>query len=147
MNNRWALIVVVVSMLLLPCCGGAASDDKEVRTFLERYFPTWSAQDMDGYGGCFHSQARITYVGKNGQIESMGLTDFLHSQRMAHETSPVKMTEVPLEMKIHAGKLITQAAVTWKLSKGAETNTGTDNFTLVKDNGSWRIIALAFDQD
>jgi len=146
-NSRWLLLLVTVMSLLLPCCSGKAGDDKEVRTFLERYFATWSAQDMDGYGGCFHEQARITFVGKTGQSESMGLTDFLHSQRMAHETSPVKMNEVPLEMKITQGNLITQASVTWKLSKGTETNTGTDYFTLVKTSNGWRIMALAFDQD
>ncbi len=136
-----------MAMLLLSCCTGKAGDDKELRSFLERYFSTWSAQDMDGYGSCFDDQARITFVGKGGRSESMGLTDFLHSQRMAHQTSPVKMNEVPLEMKITPGKSITQAAVTWKLTKGTEVETGTDYFTLIKGGAGWHIIALAFDQD
>ena len=141
------LLTVLAAAMALSCCTGKASDDKEIRSFLERYFATWSAQDMDGYGACFHDQARITFVGKGGRSESMGLTDFLHSQRMAHQTSPVKMNEVPLEMNIHTGKSITQAAVTWKLTKGSDAETGTDYFTLIKAEGGWHIIALAFDQD
>ena len=146
MNSLRSLLIVIAA-LLLPCCSGKAGDDKEVRSFLERYFSTWSAQDMDGYGACFHDHARISFVEKSGQVDTMGLTDFLHSQVMAHQTSPVKMNEVPLEMKITQGAHITQASVTWKLSKGNETNTGTDNFTLVKTASGWRIIALVFDQD
>lgn len=141
------LALVALLSLVLPCCSSKAGDDKEVRSFLERYFATWSAQDMDGYGGCFHDQARVTFVGKGGRTDSMGLTDFLHSQRMAHQSSPTRMNEVPLEMRITSGTSITQAAVTWKLTKGSETETGTDYFTLVKTDGGWRIIALAFNQD
>ena len=148
MNSlRPLLLLALMVVSVLPCCGSKAADDKEVRSFLERYFSTWSAQDMDGYGACFHDQARITFASKGGQTESLGLTDFLHSQRMAHQTSSVKMNEVPLEMKIAMGNNITQAAVTWKLSKGAEVNTGTDYFTLIKTASGWRIIALAFEQD
>ena len=147
MSNRPVHCLLLMVALLLSCCAGNAADDKAVHGFLERYFATWSAQDMDGYGSCFHDQARITFVGKGGRSESMGLTDFLHSQRMAHQTSPVRMNEVPLEMKITSGKAITQAAVTWKLTKGTESETGTDYFTLIKGEGGWHIIALAFDQD
>jgi len=32
-----------------------------VRAHLERYFATWSSQDMEGYGACFHPQARISF--------------------------------------------------------------------------------------
>ena len=142
------LLLILVAALLVPCCTGKASaDDKEVRTFLERYFATWSAQDMDGYGACFSEQAHITFVTKDGRADAMGLTDFLHSQRMAHQTSPVHMNEVPLEMNIRPGRLITQAAVPWKLTKGSAVNTGTDYFTLIKAQDGWHIIALAFDQD
>ncbi len=142
------LAALTMSLVLLPCCSGqAGGDDKEVRGFLEHYFSSWSAQDMDGYGACFHEKARITFVTKDAHVDSMALTDFLHSQRMAHQTSPVRMNEVPLEMNIRLGRLITQAAVNWKLTKGSEVNTGTDYFTLVKADGGWRIIALAFDQD
>lgn len=147
MNNRSSRLLALMAMLLLSCCTGKAGDDKEVRGFLERYFSTWSAQDMDGYASCFNDQARITFVSKGGRSESMGLTDFLHSQRMAHQTSPLKMNEVPLEMKITTGKSITQAAVTWKLTKGTDVETGTDYFTLIRDAAGWHIIALAFDQD
>ncbi len=142
------LLVLAAALLLLPCCAGTANgDDKEVRSFLEHYFASWSAQEMDAYGACFDDQAHVTFVTKEGRVDSMGLTDFLHSQRMAHQTSPVRMNEVPLEMTIRKGRLITQASVTWKLTKGAEVNTGTDYFTLIKAEGGWHIIALAFDQD
>ncbi len=136
-------------MLAAASCGDREprADDTAVRAFLERYFATWSARDMEGYGACFHPSARILFVEKSGDLGSQGLTDFLHGQKMGHETSPVPMTEKPTDMKITLDERSAQAVVRWRLTKGAETVTGTDLFTLIKTQPGWRIASLVFYND
>jgi hypothetical protein len=137
--------------LLLSQCGpsqpAAHPDEPAVSEFLNRYFSTWSAQDMEGYGASFGEQARISYVEKGGSVRSQGLTDFLHGQKLGHAQSPVKMIEVPLNMKITGDTRVAQAAVKWQLTKGAEIVTGMDYFTLVKTPQGWKIVALVFFND
>ncbi len=152
MRNHLLPLLLCLGCLLgsLTSCGGTAGsahpDEKDIQTFLTHYFATWSAKDMDGYGGCFHPTARISFV-QDGKVSSQGLTDFLHGQRLGHERTPIPMTEVPTSMKIHGDPRVAQAEVRWKLTKGPETVTGTDYFTLVKTREGWKIGALVFYND
>lgn len=142
-------ILILVSMMVVSCSpqtGMAGHDDADVREFLTRYFSTWSAKDMDGYGACFHEQARVTFVNKGVPL-TQGLTDFLHSQKLGHATATSPMTEVPTSMKILRDDRTAQASVRWKLTKGAETVTGTDCFTLIKTANGWKIMSLVFYND
>ena len=141
--------VILVSSFLASCSPAntpATSDDGDVRAFLTHYFSTWSAKDMDGYGACFHEQARITFV-HQGVPQSQGLTDFLHGQKLSHATASAPMTEVPTDMKILRDDRTAQASVRWKLTKGADITTGTDCFTLVKTSTGWKIMSLVFYND
>ncbi len=140
--------LLCLSVLLITSCTQAAHlDEPAIQTFLSRYFSTWSAKDMDGYGSCFHPTARITFVQSGGQAGSQGLTDFLHGQKLGHEQSPVPMTEVPTSMKISGDGRVAQAEVRWKLTKGREIVTGTDYFTLIQTADGWKIAALVFYND
>jgi len=140
-------IPLILGLLLTACSPAAHPDQPGIETFLQRYFSTWSAQDMAGYSACFHPTARISFVGDSGQTSSQGLTDFIHGQTLGHQRSPVPMTEVPTEMKITGDPRVAQAAVRWKLTKGRETVTGTDYFTLVKTPEGWKIASLVFYND
>ncbi len=108
--------------------------------FVNRYFGTWSAQDIDGYGRCFHPNARIWF----GTGSSMGLPEFLDSQRRAHEQSPVRLTEVPLSWEGQVNEGLAHVRVHWELRRGTEPVRGYDFFTLVFTEGRWQIIALTF---
>lgn len=141
------LTTALFCLLLASCSPAAHSDQPSIESFLHRYFSTWSGQDMAGYGSCFHPTARITFVGEGGQSSSQGLTDFIHGQTLGHQRSPVPMSEVPTEMKITGDNRVAQAAVRWKLTKGKETVTGTDYFTLVKTSEGWKIASLVFYND
>lgn len=137
---------LALTLLLLGCQGEAKTDSADVREFLTHYFSTWSAKDMDGYGACFHEQARIVFV-HQGVPQSQGLTDFLHGQKLSHATTTVPMTEVPTDMKILRDERTAQASVRWKLTKGADITLGTDCFTLIKTSTGWKIISLVFYND
>lgn len=138
--------LILVSTFLSSCAPQARADEQDVHAFLERYFATWSAKDMDGYGACFHEQARIVFV-HQGVPQSQGLTDFLHGQKLSHATTTVPMTEVPTDMKILSDERTAQASVRWKLTKGADITLGTDCFTLIKTSTGWKIMSLVFYND
>lgn len=138
---------LVLALMLMGCQpAGSKTEPADVREFLTHYFSTWSTKDMDGYGGCFHEQARIVFV-HQGVPQSLGLTDFLHGQKLSHSTTTVPMTEVPTDMKILSDERTAQASVRWKLTKGADITLGTDCFTLIKTSTGWKIMSLVFYND
>jgi ketosteroid isomerase-like protein len=141
------LWLAAISLMLSACTQAAHPDQPSVESFVQRYFSTWSAKDMTGYGACFHPSARVTFVERGGLANAQGLTDFLHGQQMGHERSSVPMKEVPTEIKISGDARVAQVQVRWRLTKGNEVVTGTDYFTLVKTSDGWRIMALVFYND
>jgi hypothetical protein len=138
------LLVLVLALAGCKSTPSSHPDDASIRTFLNRYFSTWSAKDMDGYASCFHPQARVQFIDASGQVTSEGLTDFLHGQRLAHERATVPMTEKPIEMTIQGDAKVVQAQVTWVLTKGSTEEHGTDFFTLKRDSSGWKIVSLVF---
>lgn len=142
----WLLVVLVSCLAFTGCKTQSVKhpDDVSIRAFLNRYFSTWSAKDMEGYGACFHPQARILFLGRSGEVASQGLTDFLHSQRLAHQTAAVPMSEKPIEMTIQGDAKVVQASVTWVLTKGSTEERGTDFFTLKREGNGWKIVSLVF---
>ncbi|HBJ84218.1 MAG TPA: hypothetical protein DDZ88_10200 [Verrucomicrobiales bacterium] len=148
-GSLWLSVLLCAALhlsFIVSCSPASSADDSDVRVFLTRYFSTWSAKDMDGYGACFHEQARVTFV-QQGMPQSQGLTDFLHGQKLSHATASAPMTEVPTDMKILRDDRTAQASVRWKLTKGAEITTGTDCFTLIKTPTGWKIMSLVFYND
>ena len=143
-------LLTSLCLLTLAACGERATHEREpeVRALIDTYFKTWSAQDMDGYGRCFHPDARVTYLpdgGKNPRTDS--LTDFLYGQRMGHKTSPDKMVEIPTAVEVQMDDRGAQALVRWELTKGGSVTTGTDLFNLIRTPEGWRIINLVFYSD
>ena len=100
---RRASLALALPILLLAACGPRTDkphpDQAAVLAFIDRYFSTWSARDMDGYGSCFHPSARIVFVSHGGGLQADTLTDFLHGQRLAHAQSDQPMTESATDIK------------------------------------------------
>ena len=143
---RSAVIRICLLAILVGCAAKPAPhpDEANIRAFLTRYFSTWSAKDMEGYAACFHPQARILFLDRSGEVVSEGVSDFLHGQRMAHESASAPMTEEPVEMVIQGDAKAAQAQVTWVLRKGGTEERGTDLFTLKREGGGWKIVSLVF---
>jgi ketosteroid isomerase-like protein len=142
------LLALLLLSLLAGCTHAEpAPDEAAIKAHLERYFTSWSAKDMDAYAACFDPQARILFHAA-GRVGSEGLTDFLASQRMAHQTASGTMTEVPTKFTIGQTGDLATAHVRWELRiEKAASKTGTDVFTLVKTSSGWRIATLVWTQD
>jgi hypothetical protein len=146
-HSSFVICHLALLLAILPACAPKPTShphDASIRAFLTRYFSTWSAKDMDGYAACFHPQARVLFLAPSGQVTSQGLTDFLHGQKLAHETASAPMTEKPLEMTLQGDAKVVQATVTWVLTKGSTEQRGTDFFTLKREGDGWKIVTLVF---
>jgi pyrrolidone-carboxylate peptidase len=118
--------------------------EQEVREFIDRYFLTWSNQDMERYGQCFMPQAAIQIIDDNGQLTTVPLAPFLRSQQESHRRAANRMTETPESVEIRFEAKLAHALVYWKLVDGQRTEYGYDHFTLMRSNGQWRIAHLIF---
>jgi hypothetical protein len=116
----------------------------EVQQLIDRYFRTWSNQDMERYGQCFMPQAAIQLIDDKGQLHTMPLAPFLRSQQDAHRQAANRMTETPETVEIRLDANLAHALVYWKLVDGPRTEYGYDHFTLMKSDGKWRIANLVF---
>jgi len=118
-------------------------DRKAIDELVKRYFATWSARDIEGYGRCFHPNARIWYAAGS----SLALAPFLDTQQHAHTQSPVPLTEDPLGWEVTGNIGIAHARIHWELHRGPENVRGYDFFTLVQADGRWQIIAIIFNEE
>lgn len=120
-----------------------ATQRSQIEAFVQEYFGTWSRKDIVAYGRCFHPNARIWF----GTDPSLGLAEFLESQRQAHANSPVPLTEDPLAWDARINNGLAHVRVHWELHRGTEDIRGYDFFTLALVEGRWQIVALVFNQE
>ncbi len=116
----------------------------EVRTFVDRYFRSWSDQDMNTYDSCFLPEAVIQFIDDRGAITSKGKTRFVSEQREVHRRSVERNVEVPESVEVRLEGRLAHAVVIWKLTSGERVQKGYDHFTLLKREGKWRIVNLTF---
>lgn len=124
--------------------GGDDKNEQEVRDLIERYFRTWSAQDITRYGQCFAPQAVVQLVDDNGGLTSIPLAPFLRSQQDAHRRAVVPMAETPEMIQIRFDANLAHALVYWKLVEGDRVEYGYDHFTFLRVEAKWKIAHLIF---
>jgi hypothetical protein len=120
-----------------------ATEQAEVRRFIESYFSTWSAANMDAYSAHFSPSATVTLIEQGAVRWMMPLAPFIESQKRA--VTSEKMTERMTSFDVHLDDAAASVTVDWTLETANETTTGVDRFILFKDTtGHWRIQALVF---
>ena len=145
---RTAALLVFVS-----ACAHGADDGKsaagvdarlaDVKQLVEKYFRSWSNQEMDAYGECFLPGASIQFISPGGDLDTQGVREFLQNQRRFQLARPAK--ETPQSIDIRLENRLARAVVYWKLDDGAGApKYGYDHFTFVQRDGKWRIVNLAF---
>lgn len=117
---------------------------KEVRDFITRYFKTWSDQDMKAYESLFLPDAAIQHIDSRGRVSTSMRPDFIQSQIDYHRGAEFKTTEVAETVDIRFEEKLARVVVYWKLTAGPRLDYGYDHFTLMKRDGSWRIVNLVF---
>ena len=145
---RFLLLLLCLGAWLVACTRPAHPQHWEIEALLQRYFTTWSAQDMAGYAACFDATARVVVVKKDGSSSSQALADFVDLQKRGHESAgQERMVETPTFTRLSGDARVAVAEVGWKITRGQRSATGVDYFTLARQNDQWRIVALVFYQD
>jgi len=117
---------------------------QEVKEMVRRYFRTWSDQDMDGYNDCFLDDACIQFIDPRNGLTTSARLPFVASQRDYHRNAPHRTIEVPETIDVRFEEQLARVVVHWKLTAGPRTERGYDHFTLLKQEGKWRIVNLVF---
>ncbi len=118
-------------------------EEAAIEGLIATYFRSWSSRDLESYAGCFHPNARIWYEGR----EPLALSEFLQTQERAHATSPLPMREWAADSGITVKDGLASVWVRWELERGKERKRGWDFFTLIHEEGRWRILSLVFNED
>ncbi len=124
--------------------GEAGQDVRDIKEFINRYFRSWSQQDMKGYDSCFMPDACIQHLDAQGRLTSTSRLPFVASQREYHRNAPFKTTEVPEAVDIRIEEKLARVVVYWKLTAGPRLEYGYDHFTLMRHGDGWRIANLIF---
>ena len=123
---------------------GRCSADLE--PFLQSYFATWSAGNMDAYRSHFHPSAVISLVDQGILVLSMPRDEFVsfQTEAIARAEMVERMTSFTADEDDRAASVTAK----WLLEKEGTEKTGVDRFTLIRDReGRWKIIALLFYTD
>lgn len=119
--------------------------EQAVRQLIDRYFLTWSKQDIDRYGQCFLPQAIVQLFDPQRGLTTIPLGPFLESQREAHRRAAKPLTETAESVDVRFETPdIARVIVYWKLTGNARNEHGYDHFTLLNTDGKWRIANLLF---
>jgi ketosteroid isomerase-like protein len=121
--------------------------ESDVRDLIERYFHSWSSQDLVRYGQCFMPQAAVQLINSSGKLITMPLAPFLKTQQEAQRNAANPMTETPESVDVRFEGELARVVVRWKLVDGQRVEYGYDHFTLMRSEGRWRIANLTFYAD
>lgn len=129
-----------------PASDASAADPREpdVRKLIDRYFKSWSSQDIDRYGRCFHPQAAVQIVDAQGRVATLALGRFLKTQELAHKQAKHPLVETPETVEVRFEGSLARVVVKWKLVDGPQVTRGYDHFTLLETNSGWRVVNLVF---
>ena len=98
---------------------------------------------MDAYADGFLPEATIQFIDPKGTVQTQTAKVFLSEQRRYQSQRPAK--EAPLSIDIRFEEKLARAVVFWQLDDSAgRSKTGYDHFTLIEQNGRWKIINLVF---
>lgn len=122
---------------------GAPSEEDSLHTFLDAYCGIYSNKDAAAYRSLFHPVASVAYINGDGTVTVMELAEFMETQvQYFQQRKFVRESFENIRMEIDGNAASATADYTL-VDETREIN-GTDFFSLIKENGRWRIISLLF---
>ena len=121
----------------------------DIKPFLQKYFNSWSKNDMKSYRSCFHKDAVIVYI-KNGTVANkQNLRSFIKGQSSYLATAAGKVRESMTSFSATEDDKSAAVIVKWLFEeKGKPSGTGIDHFLLIRDKDKkWKIVSLVWYKD
>ncbi len=115
-----------------------------VKKLIEGYFKSWSEQRMKDYGNCFAEGSVIQEITRSGEVYTQQKGPFVAGQTSYHKSAVHKAIEVPVRTDVTFEAGLARVVVYWKLTAGPRLQFGYDHFTLIKQDGEWKIVNLVF---
>jgi len=166
--RKWGLRLVGLVMLgLIASCLPAPervpgpleepSDDTQadILAFLERYYDDLSARDWDAFADYFWPGATLTTVWQPAgdaapRVVVVSVPDFVAQAPLGPDSQPIFEERMTASRVWREGSLA-QAWTRYEARFGSSDSLfeweGTDAFTLMKHEGRWRIVSLAYAAD
>ena len=150
-------MTIIISALLILHSALHGQDDstKEIQDLLTQYYQVMSDRDWVHYKAFFIEGATLTTIWQAPESNSPAMShfsidEFIHQTKDGPDSQPIfeeKMTGSEIDVR---GQLAS-AWIRYKAKFGSESHlmewSGTDLFTLIKDNSSWKIVSLAYIAD
>ena len=131
---------------------GVAEAESEIKAELERYYEDFSARNWTAFADHFWPGATITTVWQPPgaaapTVDAQTVPSFVAKAPEGPGSKPIfeeRMTQ--LETKLHRNLAHAWARYDAKFGDSTRVDTwrGIDAFTLMKNQGRWRIVSLAF---
>jgi len=148
-------VLLLLFILSTACSSKQSQDQSEIHTFLEDYYAAMTSRNWKVYQQFFWPKATITTIwqkpGDNKKdVNITTIEDFVSQTHLGPDSQPIfeeNMTDANISVK---GNIAT-AWVNYEARFGSKENlmewAGKDLFTLMKHEGKWRIVSLAFESD
>lgn len=148
------LVAVMQVWWVATCCNSSTQhiDDNKIKVWVESYYTVMSNRNWDEYRKFFFENGTITTIwqtpqDKKAEVHVISIDEFIEQTPNGPDSKPIfseTMTSFEVEQR---GDL----AVVWAgyhATFGDEQEVmewdGTDVFTLMRWEGQWRIVSLAF---
>ena len=130
-------------------------EEVEIRDFLNQYYQTMSSRQWSAYRGFFWDKATLTTIWATDStsaptVQISTIDEFISKTGEGPDSQPIfeeSMTSVDIQIK----KNLAQAWATYDAKFGNKEElmewSGMDLFSLMKHEGEWKIVSLAFSSD
>lgn len=135
------ILKTVVTVALHTICVWAAGSEQDVVAAVQRVFDSMAAKDAQALSAAFLPDARLVALSPDGRVTSTPAAEW--NARIS------TMQETPLE-RIWSPKVLIDGSLAtlwapYDFHRGGKfSHCGTDQVTLVRQDGVWKVAALAY---
>ncbi len=139
-----SIILATLIILVTNVSQAQSSDADQVKELIEKLFDAMRASDAESLSSCFHESAKML----TAMVDEQGNTRLAESTVSGFADAISKAEEGTLDERITGWDIkvdgpMAMAWTNYEFYRGDTfSHCGVNNFTLFKDNGSWKIIQI-----
>ncbi|BBM85668.1 nuclear transport factor 2 family protein [Candidatus Uabimicrobium amorphum] len=145
---RKIFTVLLFAIFICSCNTQSTKISSDIEPFLNKYFTSWSNNNIKDYRSCFHKDAIIIYI-KNGTVQNkQDLQTFIKGQS-AYLAKTKNVRESMTSFTAKEDSKSAAIVAKWAFEEqGKISGTGVDHFLLIRDKKKqWKIVSLVWYKD